>query len=57
MVSNQIFDRNDVPNENITLMFVAFGQYLDHDLDHVPVYKGRFKGNKVLLIDNLNFTP
>ena len=43
VVSNLIFDRDDVPNENITLMFVAFGQYLDHDLDHVPVHKGRSK--------------
>ena len=40
-ISNQIFDREDHPNNNINVMFVVFGQYLDHDLDHVPVHGGK----------------
>ena len=40
-VSNKIFDRNNVPNPDVTVMFVVFGQFLDHDLSHVPVHTSK----------------
>ena len=40
-VSNKVFDRNDDPNPDVSVMFVVFGQFLDHDLSHVPVHRSK----------------
>jgi hypothetical protein len=29
-------------HEQLTSMVVAFGQFLDHDLDHVPIWRSKF---------------
>ena len=42
-VSNKVFDRNNYPNSDATVMFVVFGQFLDHDLSHVPVHRSKLE--------------
>jgi len=40
-VSNKAFDRNNNPNPDVSVIFVVFGQFLDHDLSHVPVHRSK----------------
>ena len=47
-VSNKVFDRNNVPNPDVTVLFVVFGQFLDHDLSHVPVHTSK---NMTFMLD------
>ena len=35
-VTNAVLRRDEVPDDEFTAMLVAFGQFLDHDLDHIP---------------------
>ena len=37
MVTNIAISQVVVEEENFTAMLVGFGQFLDHDLDHVPI--------------------
>ena len=39
-VTNKVLFHNDVPDDEFTSMLVGFGQFLDHDLDHVPFQRG-----------------
>ena len=36
-VSTTITNNSSKEHPSITALFVAFAQYLDHDLDHVPI--------------------
>ena len=36
-VSTAITNNSSKEDPSITALFVAFAQYLDHDLDHVPI--------------------
>ena len=46
LISNAAFNSIDKPDPNVNTMFVAFAQFLDHDLDMVPIQQG-----KIILID------
>lgn len=35
-ITNAVLSREEVPDPDFTSMLVAFGQFLDHDLDHIP---------------------
>jgi len=41
MISIKTSGMTEVDERKFTSMLVAFGQFLDHDLDHVPVSKSK----------------
>jgi len=36
VVTNKVLGNEEVPDPDFTAMLVAFGQFLDHDIDHIP---------------------
>ena len=38
-VTNIVLNRQENPDEDFTAMLISFGQFLDHDLDHVPIHR------------------
>jgi hypothetical protein len=42
LVSTRFATEADVPSENLTLLVMQWGQFLDHDLTHTPISRGEF---------------
>ena len=40
LVSNNMVGTSPRPSNRFTALLMTFGQYLDHDMDHVPVMEG-----------------
>ena len=41
LVSSRLAQESDRPSENLTLLVMQWGQFLDHDLTHTPISRGR----------------
>ena len=42
VISNKAISGHVTEHDKLTVMIVAFGQFLDHDLDHVPILRSEF---------------
>lgn len=40
LVSNRLAQESDRPSDNVTLILMQWGQFLDHDLTHTPISRG-----------------
>ncbi|KAE8751717.1 Chorion peroxidase-like-2 [Frankliniella occidentalis] len=41
LVSNRLAQESDRPSDNVTLLLMQWGQFLDHDLTHTPISRGQ----------------
>ncbi|KAK3917344.1 Chorion peroxidase [Frankliniella fusca] len=41
LVSSRLAQESDRPSDNVTLLLMQWGQFLDHDLTHTPISRGQ----------------
>ena len=45
LISGALISHEDRPNRDYTLLLMQWGQFIDHDITHTPINKGKWQLN------------